>query len=117
MGAILSQNLSTGPDKTYDLFFLKLTYFFVELCRDRRLRPFVKILAKSLFSYPCLGQNLSSTPVPDEGSERGPAGRQTHHPGEVKRCSLTLMRLNLCFPVLPWAISICLEGSLAQERG
>ena len=74
---ILSQNLSTGPDKTYDLFFLKLrffcrtwifflkfTHFFVEFCRDRRLRAFVKILAKSLFSYPCLGQNLSSTPAP-----------------------------------------------------
>ena len=26
------------------------------------LRTFVKILTKSLFSYPCLGQNLSSTP-------------------------------------------------------
>ena len=73
---ILSQNLSIGPDKTYDLFFLKLrffcrtwifflkfTHFFVEFCRDRRLRAFVKILAKSLFSYPCLGQNLSSTPA------------------------------------------------------
>ena len=37
-------------------------HYFVEFCRDRRLRTFVKILAKSLFSYPCLGQNLSSTP-------------------------------------------------------
>ena len=70
---ILSQ-MSTGPDKniwsilpetnvflTWILFF-KFTHFFVEFCRDRRLRAFVKILAKNLFSHPCLGQNLSSTP-------------------------------------------------------
>merc|ERR1719430_2601167 len=27
------------------------------------------------------------------------------------------MRLNLCSPVLPWAISTCLEVSSAQEQG
>ena len=47
-------------------FFLTFTHFFVEFWRDRRLRVFSKIskiLASSLFSFPCLSQILSSTPV------------------------------------------------------
>ena len=45
-----------------DIVSTRFMHYFVEFCRDRRLRAFVKILANSLFSYPCLGQNLSSTP-------------------------------------------------------
>ena len=47
-------------------FFLTFTHFFVEFCRDRHSRTFPKIskiLASSLFSFPCLSQILSSTPV------------------------------------------------------
>ena len=46
-------------------FFVEFTHFFVEFCRDRHLRAFskiLKILASSLFSFPCLGQILSNTP-------------------------------------------------------
>ena len=52
----------------YTLFlsnFWGFTHFFVEFCRDRRLRAFYKIfkiLASSLFSLPCLSQILSNTP-------------------------------------------------------
>ena len=72
---ILSQNLSIGPDKTYDLFFLKLRLFCRTWIFSLNLRTFLSnyvatdvyaLLLKSLpivfFSYPCLGQNLSSTP-------------------------------------------------------
>ena len=45
------------------VFSPTFTHFFVEFCRDRRLRAFSKILARSLFSFPCLSQILSSTPV------------------------------------------------------
>ena len=48
------------------LFPLTFTHFFVEFCRDRRLRAFsknFKILASSLFSFPCLSQILSTTPA------------------------------------------------------
>ena len=38
------------------------THFFAKFCRKRRLRAFFKILAETPFSFPCLGQNLSSTP-------------------------------------------------------
>ena len=44
------------------VFSPTFTHFFVEFCRDRRLRAFSKILARSLFSFPCLSQILSSTP-------------------------------------------------------
>ena len=46
-------------------YLTTFTHFFVEFCRDRRLRAFSKIskiLASSLFSFPCLSQILSSTP-------------------------------------------------------
>ena len=57
------------------MFSLKFTHFFVEFCRDRRLRAFVKILARSLFSFPCLSQNLSNSPaVKNERLEEAPAG-------------------------------------------
>ena len=38
-------------------------YFLDEVCRDRRLQDFAKILAWSLFSFTCLSQNLSTTPA------------------------------------------------------
>ena len=70
---ILSQNLNTGPDKTYDLFFLKLTFFcrtwifFLKFTHVFVATDVYALLLKSLprvfFSYPCLGQNLSSTPA------------------------------------------------------
>ena len=47
------------------LFFVKFRYFshiFVEFCRGRCFCAFSKILARSLFSFPCLSQILSSTP-------------------------------------------------------
>ena len=44
------------------VFSPTFTHFLVESCRDRRLRAFSKILARSLFSFPCLSQILSSTP-------------------------------------------------------
>ena len=37
------------------IFFFKFTHFFVEFCRDRRLRTFVKILSWRLSSNPILG--------------------------------------------------------------
>jgi len=45
-----------------ELVFLTFTHFFVEFCRDRRIRASSKILARSLFSFPCFSQILSSTP-------------------------------------------------------
>ena len=47
------------------LFPSNFCTFIVEFCRDRRLRAFsknFKILASSLFSFPCLSQILSSSP-------------------------------------------------------
>ena len=43
-------------------FSHKFTHNFVEFCRDRRLRAFVKILSWRLSSNPILSPNLSSTP-------------------------------------------------------
>ena len=48
------------------LFSSHFRTFIVEFCRDRRLRAFpkiLKILASSLFSFPCLGQILNTTPA------------------------------------------------------
>ena len=54
------------------LFSSHFRTFIVEFCRDRRLRAFpkiLKILASSLFSFPCLSQILSSSP--DGGDVEG----------------------------------------------
>ena len=56
----------SGRHDCSGLFPSHLRTFFVEFCRDRRLRAFSKIskiLASSFFSFPCLSQILSSTPV------------------------------------------------------
>ena len=48
------------------LFSSHFRTFIVEFCRDRRIRAFskkFKILASSLFSFPCLSQILSTTPA------------------------------------------------------
>ena len=54
----------------YWAFSHRFTHNLVAFCRKRRLRAFVNILAGSLFflvgrlfSFPCLSQILSSTPV------------------------------------------------------
>ena len=70
--------------------FDEFTHFFVDFCRDRRLRvssKIFKILASRLFSSPCLSQILSSTPA------RPP--QNPHLPGKV--LYLTLFFSFPCF--------------------
>ena len=63
VGVKRSENQTSTFDKVFSSHFRT---FIVEFCRDRRLRAFfkkIKILASSPFSFPCLSQILSSTPV------------------------------------------------------
>ena len=75
------------------MFFLKFTHFFVKFCRDRRLRAFYKIfkiLASSLFSFPCLSQILSSSPVlTDKVCTRWPTRLDARTSTTTRRTSTT----------------------------